>query len=175
MFCICYGLLPCQRSSCNRATTSIEFPQSRYGVVRRKIMTRIHMSEVVLPNPPHATPPCHQMQHQKLLQKPFHQIKKLAQNEKGIYNVEKWKAHPDSSNKRLWRLRKKISPPMLIASKQCWERITWEALLYLWTVILGWLFMHHICDHSAACSSPGASVKHKWPCVVCRRHRSIAG
>lgn len=43
-------------------------------------------------------PPCHQMQHEKLLQKPFLQIKKQAQKFKGIYNVEKWKAHPDSSN-----------------------------------------------------------------------------
>lgn len=125
------------------------------------------------PRPPLSLP-LHQMQHAKLLQKPFLQIKKQAQNEKGIYNVERWKAHPDSSNTRSW-LRKKISPPMLIASKQRWERITWEALLYLCTVILGWLFMHHICDHSAACSSPGASVKHKWSCVICRRHRSIAG
>lgn len=52
-------------------------------------MTRIHMSEAVLPNPPHASPPLHQMQHAKLLQKPFLQIKKQAQNEKGIYNVER--------------------------------------------------------------------------------------
>lgn len=55
-------------------------------------MTRIHMSEAVLPNPPHASsplPPLHQMQHAKLLQKPFLQIKKQAQNEEGIYNVER--------------------------------------------------------------------------------------
>lgn len=175
MLCICYGLLACQRSSCNRATTSIDLPQSIYGAVRRKIMTRIHMSEVVPPNRPHALSPLSPNATRETPPKALPPDQEQDQNEKGIYNVEKRKAHPDSSNTRLWRLRKKISPPMLIASKQRCERITWEALLYLCAAILGLLFMHHICDHSAACSSPGASVKHKRPCVVCRRHRSIAG
>lgn len=175
MLCICYWLLEYQRSSCNRATTSIEFPQSRYGVVRRKIMTRIHMSEVVPPNPPHATrpPPVTKCNTRNSSKSPSSKLRNRLKTSKGYITLRNEKLIQTPPT-RLWRLRKKISPPMLIASKQRCERITWEALLYLCTVILGWQFMLHICDHSAACSSPGASVKHKWPCVVCRRHRSIA-
>lgn len=39
------------------------------------------------PTNPSPCTPCHQMQHEELLQKPFLQIKKKAQNENGIYNV----------------------------------------------------------------------------------------
>lgn len=128
MLCICYGLLACQRSSWNRATTSIKFPQSRYGVLRRKIMTRIHMSEVVLPTPPHA-PPVTKCSTGNSSKSPPPKLRNRPKTKKGYITLRNEKLIQTPPT-RVVAAQKEISPPMLIALKQRWKRITREALLY---------------------------------------------